>query len=112
MGLNRTPTAILEARGSFIGHKNRKEARAGEPVVTKKLGSPPKTFTDEQKKTMARVRQNRSGRCRNLCGPLGRGNRCLCDGEVPGRYYLWNRDGAPDEPAFYDSGLRPPTAAG
>ena len=50
MGLNRTPTAILESRGSFIGHKNRKEARAGEPVVTKRLGSPPKTFTDEQKK--------------------------------------------------------------
>ena len=50
MGLNRTPTAILEARGSFIGHKNRKEARAGESVVTKKLGSPPKTFSDEQKK--------------------------------------------------------------
>jgi hypothetical protein len=49
MGLNRTPTVILEARGSFIGHKNRREARAGEPVVTKRLGSPPKTFTDEQK---------------------------------------------------------------
>ena len=50
MGLNRTPTAILEARRSFINHKNRRDARAGEPVVTKKLGSPPKTFTDEQKK--------------------------------------------------------------
>jgi hypothetical protein len=50
MGLNRTPTAILEARGSFINHKNRKDARAGEPIVTKKLGSPPKIFTDEQKK--------------------------------------------------------------
>jgi hypothetical protein len=50
MGLNRTPTAILEARGSFINHKNRKDARAGEPVVTKKLGSPPKSFTDEQKR--------------------------------------------------------------
>src|ERR1700686_5010694 len=50
MGLNRTPTAILEARGSFISHKNRKDARVGEPVVTKKLGSPPKTFTDEHKK--------------------------------------------------------------
>ena len=49
MGLNRTPTAILEASGSFINHKNRKAARAGEPVVTKRLGSPPKTFTDEQK---------------------------------------------------------------
>jgi hypothetical protein len=49
MGLNRTPTAILEARGSFIGHKNRKEARAKEPVVTKKLGGPPKALTDEQK---------------------------------------------------------------
>ena len=50
MGLNRTPTAILEARGSFINHKNRKDARAGEPVVTKKLGGPPKSCTDEQKK--------------------------------------------------------------
>ena|ERR1700693_1512501 len=50
MGLNRTPTAILESRGSFINHKNRRDARAGEPVVTKKLGSPPKTFTGEQKK--------------------------------------------------------------
>ena len=49
MGRNRTPTAILESRGSFIGHKNRKDARAEEPVVTKKLGSPPKTFTDEQR---------------------------------------------------------------
>ena len=49
MGRNRTPTAILESRGSFINHKNRKEARAGEPIVTKKLGSPPKTFTDEQR---------------------------------------------------------------
>ena len=50
MGLNRTPTAILQGRGSFINHKNRKDARAGEPVVTKKLGNPPKTCTDEQKK--------------------------------------------------------------
>jgi hypothetical protein len=51
MGRNRTPTAILESRGSFINHQNRKEARAGEPVVTKRLGSPPKSFTDEQKQT-------------------------------------------------------------
>lgn len=50
MGRNRTPTSILESRGSFISHKNRKDARAGEPVVTKILGSPPKTCTDEQKK--------------------------------------------------------------
>ncbi len=50
MGSNRTPTVILERRGAFISHKNRKEARAGEPVVTKRLGTPPKTFTDEQKK--------------------------------------------------------------
>jgi hypothetical protein len=40
----------LESRGSFINHKNRRDARAGEPVVTKRLGSPPKTFTDEQKR--------------------------------------------------------------
>src|SRR6202162_6159589 len=50
MGLNRTPTAILESRVSFINHKNRNDARAVEPVVTKRLGSPPKTFTDEQRK--------------------------------------------------------------
>jgi hypothetical protein len=87
MGLNRTPTAILESRGSFINHKNRKDARAGEPVVTKRLGGPPKAFTDEQKKIMARVRQNRSDGSRNLRGPLGRGNRRLCDGEVSGGYY-------------------------
>ena len=50
MGRNRTPTAILESRGSFINHKDRRDARAGEPVVTKKLGGPPKIFTDEQRK--------------------------------------------------------------
>src|SRR6266404_8707509 len=50
MPANRVPTSILEARGSFISHKNRKEARAGEPVVTKSLGNAPKTFTDEQKR--------------------------------------------------------------
>jgi hypothetical protein len=49
MGLNRTPTAILESRGSFINHKNRKDARAGKPIVTRKLGSLPKILTDEQK---------------------------------------------------------------
>ena len=50
MGIHRTPTAILEARGSFIGHKNRREARAGEPIITKPLGCPPRTLTEDQKK--------------------------------------------------------------
>lgn len=50
MGRNRTPTAILERRGAFSSHKNRRDARAGEPVVTKRLGGPPKTCTEEQKK--------------------------------------------------------------
>jgi hypothetical protein len=71
MGLNRTPTPILEARGSFISHKNRKEARAGEPVVTSKLGGRPKTFTDEQKKLwleFAKVVQKVSQRMR-AAGP-------------------------------------------
>ena len=50
MGLNRTPTAILARRGSFINHKYRKDARAGEPVVTKKLGSAPRHMNAEQRK--------------------------------------------------------------
>jgi hypothetical protein len=36
--------------GCFISHENRKEARAGEPVVTKSLGNAPKIFTNEQQR--------------------------------------------------------------
>jgi hypothetical protein len=50
MPANRVPTPILEARGSFASHKNRKTARAGEPVETRPLGGPPRTFTEEQRK--------------------------------------------------------------
>jgi len=50
MPANRVPTSILEARGSFVTHKNRKTARAGEPVETRPLGGPPRTFTEEQRK--------------------------------------------------------------
>ena len=48
--MNRTPTAILARRGSFINHKYRKDARAGEPVVTKRLGSAPKHMTGDERK--------------------------------------------------------------
>jgi hypothetical protein len=49
MSRPRVPTAILRARGGFITHKDREVARAGEPVETRKLGAPPKTFTEGQK---------------------------------------------------------------
>ena len=50
MPANNVPTSILEARGSFVSHKNRKTARAGEPVETRPLGGPPRTLTEEQRK--------------------------------------------------------------
>ena len=50
MPANRVPTSILEARGSFVSHKTRKNARAGEPVETRPLGGPPRFFAEEQRK--------------------------------------------------------------
>ena len=48
MGRNRTPTDILEAKGSFLTHKNRQ--RPNEPVVDRPIGDPPKHFAKEEKK--------------------------------------------------------------
>lgn len=48
MGRMHTPTAILDARGAFIHHPERK--RPNEPVVTEPLGGPPKHLTPDQKK--------------------------------------------------------------
>lgn len=39
MGRPRTPTSVLDARGAFKKHPERK--RAGEPVVTDPIGAPP-----------------------------------------------------------------------
>ena len=44
MSRPRTPTAILEARGSFKRHPERARARAGEPRPTTPLGGPPETL--------------------------------------------------------------------
>jgi hypothetical protein len=50
MGLNRTPTNVLEARGAYINHPERKADRVNEPRPTAPLGPPPKHFTKEEKK--------------------------------------------------------------
>jgi hypothetical protein len=44
----RTPTAILDARGAYLNHPERK--RDGEPKSTRPIGGPPKDFSDELKK--------------------------------------------------------------
>jgi hypothetical protein len=45
MARPRTPTAILELRGSFLRNPNRKKARKNEPLVTTPLPSPPTYLT-------------------------------------------------------------------
>ena len=49
MGRHRTPTNVLDARGSFVTHPTRKRERDGEPVPNDKLGAPPKYFDAAQK---------------------------------------------------------------
>lgn len=44
----RIPTAILEARGSFQKHPERKRARAGEPKVAGDLGEAPTSMNVEE----------------------------------------------------------------
>ncbi len=44
MSRPRTPTAILEAKGSFKTHANRR--RGGEPVQKEPIGNAPKDLTD------------------------------------------------------------------
>jgi hypothetical protein len=43
----RTPTQILEAKGSFLCHPERKRAREGEPKPNGLLGGPPADFDRE-----------------------------------------------------------------
>lgn len=47
MARPRTPTKVLEARGSFRAHPERK--RQGEPVVTTPLGPAPDSFNDRER---------------------------------------------------------------
>jgi phage terminase small subunit len=44
----RTPTAILEAKGAFIGKPSRQ--RPYEPIVTRAIGAPPDYLTDPERK--------------------------------------------------------------
>ena len=44
----RQATAVLEARGSFKGHANRRRERAGEPKVDKPIGDPPVALNGSQ----------------------------------------------------------------
>ena len=45
MTRTRTPTAVLELRGAFAKHPERKREREGEPRPTTLLGDPPATLT-------------------------------------------------------------------
>jgi hypothetical protein len=47
-GRPRTPTNLLDARGAFNKHPERRKDRKDEPVVTDPLGESPKTFTADQ----------------------------------------------------------------
>ena len=48
MGRNLTPTAILDAKGTFIANPQR--SREAEPSGNRPLGSPPKYLAAEEKK--------------------------------------------------------------
>jgi hypothetical protein len=48
MARPRTPTAILDAKGSFIGKPSRR--RDAEPTTDRPLGSPPKWMSTDEKK--------------------------------------------------------------
>lgn len=47
-GRPRTPTKVLEMRGAFVKHPERRAAREGEPEVTKGLGKPPARLNEAQ----------------------------------------------------------------
>jgi len=48
MGRTRVPTAITEAKGGFLTHKNR--LRPNEPVDVREIGNPPTYMSKEEKK--------------------------------------------------------------
>lgn len=48
MGRTRTPTAILDAKGGFLTHKNRQ--RPNEPMADRPIGAPPKYLNAAEKK--------------------------------------------------------------
>jgi hypothetical protein len=51
MGRPRTPTTVLESRGAFINHPERREERANEPTPNGEIRkSPPAEFDKDQRK--------------------------------------------------------------
>ena len=48
MGRPRKPTNVLEMRGAFVKHPERRKARAHEPEVTRGLGDPPQTLNESE----------------------------------------------------------------
>lgn len=47
-GRKRTPTAVLEMRGAFRKHPERRKEREGEPELPLGVGDPPKSFDAAQ----------------------------------------------------------------
>ena len=56
MGRIPQPTAILDAKGAFLTHPERR--RPNEPYETRPLGSPPKYLSDEAKKLWKEIAHN------------------------------------------------------
>ena len=50
MARPRTPTSILEGRGVFVNHPERRAQRANEPVPSAELGNAPKHFGKDEKR--------------------------------------------------------------
>jgi phage terminase small subunit len=50
MGRNRTPTSLLEAKGTFLSGANPGRKRKNEPKSSRPIGSPPKNLSKEEKK--------------------------------------------------------------
>lgn len=50
MARPRTPTEVLDMRGAFKNHPQRKQERANEPIVTSPIGEPPNDFTEAELK--------------------------------------------------------------
>lgn len=48
MGRTRTPTNVLDARGAFDKHPERRKERADEPVDERPLGDPPKGLSVDE----------------------------------------------------------------
>lgn len=61
MPARRVPTAILEARGGYKGHADRKAKRANEPKITTPLGDPPAFMDATQRAEWSSLAGSMSG---------------------------------------------------